>query len=199
MILDFGGVVAEEGFREGLKSIARRNGLDADRFFSTARELIYTTGYISGDCEEAFYWRELRKKTGISGGDASLRREIIGRFRLRPAILKAADDLRSAGVITAILSDQTDWLDEIEQKTAFSRHFDFVFNSFVLRKSKRDPSVFLDVCKIIGIPARQVLFFDDDEENVQRAAKAGLNSVLFRDPDNFKRQLGVVTKRPPRR
>ncbi len=30
VLFDFGGVLAEEGFREGLKSIGRKNGLDPE-------------------------------------------------------------------------------------------------------------------------------------------------------------------------
>jgi hypothetical protein len=36
VVFDFGGVVAEEGFREGLKAIGRKNGLDP-RVFSRLR------------------------------------------------------------------------------------------------------------------------------------------------------------------
>lgn len=33
IIFDFGGVLAKEGFREGLKSIAEKNGLDPSQVF----------------------------------------------------------------------------------------------------------------------------------------------------------------------
>jgi putative hydrolase of the HAD superfamily len=33
VLFDFGGVLAEEGFREGLKAIGVKNGLDPDDFF----------------------------------------------------------------------------------------------------------------------------------------------------------------------
>ena len=40
VIFDFGGVLAEEGFREGLLAIARENGLDPDAFFFEVDSLI---------------------------------------------------------------------------------------------------------------------------------------------------------------
>jgi len=37
-IFDFGGVLAEEGFREGLMKIAEKNGIDPLKFFRAARD-----------------------------------------------------------------------------------------------------------------------------------------------------------------
>jgi putative hydrolase of the HAD superfamily len=48
VIFDFGGVLAEEGFREGLKVIAENNQLDAEVFFRIAANLICETGYVTG-------------------------------------------------------------------------------------------------------------------------------------------------------
>ena len=45
--------------------------------------------------------------------------------------------LRRGGFLTAILSDQTDWLDRLEARHHFFGHFDRVFNSYHLGKGKR--------------------------------------------------------------
>ena len=52
VIFDFGGVLAEEGFREGLKVVAIKNGLDPEEFFKIAEEMIYKTGYLTGMTDE---------------------------------------------------------------------------------------------------------------------------------------------------
>lgn len=62
VILDFGGVIAEEGFREGLKAIAQSNGLDPEEFFNIADSLIYETGYVKGLIDEGLFWEKLKKK-----------------------------------------------------------------------------------------------------------------------------------------
>ncbi len=60
VLFDFGGVIAEEGFREGLKAIAADNGLDGDLFVSIAGELMYKTGYVLGEVVDGSV-RALRK------------------------------------------------------------------------------------------------------------------------------------------
>jgi FMN phosphatase YigB (HAD superfamily) len=138
VLFDFGGVMAEEGFLEGLRAIARKNGLDPETFFMTVDAIIFETGYLIGRADEGTFWNEVRNRTGIIGTDGELREEILKRFVLRPDMIAVVDHLRSRGLTVAMLSDQTNWLDEMDRRTALSGHFDRVFNSFTIHKSKRD-------------------------------------------------------------
>lgn len=189
VIFDYGGVLAEEGFREGLKAIARSNGLDPESFFMTADELIYETGYVIGMAQESDYWDVVRKKTGIRGEDDDLREEILKRFILRQEVIEYVKRIKNSGLITAILSDQTNWLEEIAEETSLYQHFDHVFNSFRIKKGKRDPSVFRDVCNAMGLNPSEVIFVDDNIENIKRASSEGLNVIHFRDMEGFEEEI----------
>ncbi|GAB4388831.1 MAG: hypothetical protein Kow0025_10490 [Thermodesulfovibrionales bacterium] len=191
VLFDFGGVLAEEGFREGLEAIAAKSGLDPARFTAMADDLIYETGYVTGGCAEAQYWEALRRRAGIGGSDGELRREILERFRLRPGVLELARWIRASGYLTGILSDQTNWLEEIEAGNPFFHYFDRVFNSYRLGKGKRDPSLYGDAAAALGLAPGEVLLIDDKEENIQRAAGAGLHALLYRGADYLRRQLEV--------
>jgi len=189
VIFDFGGVLAEEGFKEGLKVIARKNGLNPDNFFTIAEGLIYQTGYVIGMSDEAHFWDALRDKTGISESDKELREEILKRFVLRPEILRLVSKIKSFGLVTAILSDQTNWLAEINEKTPFFHHFDYIFNSFKLKKGKRDSSIFKDVCLSMGFSPEEVIFVDDNMGNIERALLMGLMAIHFKGMDDFEREI----------
>ena len=189
VIFDFGGVMADEGFKEGLKTIGFKNRLDPDNFFKTAEELIYQTDYIIGTSDESTFWNTLREKTGVTETDEELREEILKRFTLRTKMITLVKKLKSSGLATAILSDQTNWLDEINQKQPFYHHFDYIFNSFTLKKSKKDPSIFRDACYAIGFKPEEVLFVDDNIENIKRAEKEGLKAIHFKNIDAFEKEL----------
>ncbi len=73
VLFDFGGVIAEEGFWEGIQTIGKEHGLDPDAFFRMIDALIYETGYLTGKADEAEFWNEVRKNTGISCTDTELR------------------------------------------------------------------------------------------------------------------------------
>jgi len=189
VLFDFGGVLAEEGFRDGLYVIARSQGLDPAEVHQAGMDAIYDTGYILGQGSEADFWREMRQRTGIVGDDTMLFREILGRFVLRPGMLAAVRALRQRGITVAILSDQTDWLELLDRRDGFLTMFDQVINSYRTGKGKRDPSAFDDAVRALGIAPNEALFVDDLPGNVERAAARGLRTILFRDEAGFLAEL----------
>lgn len=189
VLFDFGGVLAEEGFYEGLLAIGMKNGLDPEAFFRTVDSLIYGTGYLVGLSDEASFWSAVREQTGIVGSDDELRQEILTRFVIRPKMLAVVDGLRAQGSIVAMLSDQTNWLEELDRETSLSRRFDRVFNSFTIHKSKRDATVFKDVCEALGVNPEETLFVDDNINHINRAQGRGLHTIHFTGSEDFEEQL----------
>lgn len=179
VLFDFGGVLATEGFCAGLKAIARRFGLDPQQLYTEGTEAVYCSGYVLGTGSERDFWGLLCRRTGLPEYREGFTAEILRHFVLRPRMLRAVRSLRQKGLITAILSDQTDWLDRLEARDRFFGEFDRVFNSFHLGKGKRDSSLFTEVVTELGINPEQALFVDDNPGNVERARSRGLQAFLF--------------------
>lgn len=192
VLFDFGGVIAEEGFKNGLQAIALQQGLDPAVFFSKAQDLVYSTGYVLGQADEAAYWEAIRRETGLRMDDNQFRNEILNRFVIRPAMVNTVQDLKKKVFLVGILSDQSNWLEELDQKYDFLRYFDRVFNSYHLHKSKKDPSLFVEVCAYLELEAQEVLFIDDNPGNVERAALKGLRTIHFRDVADFRQKLDKI-------
>jgi putative hydrolase of the HAD superfamily len=193
VLFDFGGVLAEEGFQEGIYAIARSQGLDPAEVHQAGMEAVYDTGYVLGRGSEADFWREMRQRTGIVGDDETLSREILDRFVLRPGMLAAVRALRQRGIKVAILSDQTDWLEWLDRRDGFFAAFDQLFNSYRLGKGKRDPSAFDDAVRALGVAPHEALLVDDMPGNVARAAARGLQTILFQDEAGFLAELARIT------
>jgi len=192
VLLDYGGVLAEEGFREGLYAAARDNGLDQAAFHRAGLDAIYDTGYVVGRGSEAEFWQALRRRFALRGGNSELTRCILERFVLRPRMIAVVRALRRQGIVCAILSDQTDWLDRLERRDHFYKEFDKVYTSYHLGKGKRDPSLFDDVVQDLAVAPGQALFVDDDPGNVRRAADRGLHALLYKSEDDFIDRLGAL-------
>jgi putative hydrolase of the HAD superfamily len=64
-----------------------------------------------------------------------------------------------------------------------------VFNSYHIKKSKRDKSVFRDVCSKLGFKPHEVLFIDDNLGNIQRAQEEGLKTIHFKTVEYFKYKI----------
>lgn len=189
VLFDFGGVLADEGFANGLRAIAESHGLDETGFLNLARDLIHSTGYITGHGRERAYWQAIRKATGISGDDTTLRNEILSRFTLRPWMFAIVKRLRTSGIRVVILSDQTNWLDELNELHRFFKDFNIVYNSYHLGKSKADPTHFSDTISNLKAPPGRMLFIDDDAGHCERARMAGMNAIRFAGRQQFLKDL----------
>jgi len=196
ILFDFGGVLAEEGFREGLSDLACQQGLDSQAVHEAAYDAIYSSGYVLGWGTEDEFWRILRQKTGLTGEIETMHLAIAARFALRPRMFAMVRALRHQGYITAILSDQTDWLDRLDAELHFFQDFDKVYNSFHLGKGKRDASVFDDVVKDLGLAPQHAVFVDDDPGNVERARSQGLKALLFLNEDQCRNDLEALLGHP---
>jgi putative hydrolase of the HAD superfamily len=189
VLLDFGGVIAEEGFQQGLYAIADRFGHDRESFFKLATEAVYNTGYVTGKGTEKEYWQAVKEQAGIEAEDEELRSEILTRFIPRQWMLDTVDGMQKQGIITAILSDQSDWLDTLDSQYNFFHYFDGVFNSYHLGKTKRDPSIFDDALQALQVEAGETLFVDDNPGHIDRANGKGLQTHLYVDRDGFGARL----------
>lgn len=192
VLFDFGGVIAEEGFKQGLTAVARANGVDEGAFVQAAFDIIYSTGYVLGKAPESAFWDALRREKGVRGDDASLRNEIFSRFILRDWMIDLVNKLKANGIKVGILSDQTDLLEELDKKYDFFRLFNYIFSSYRLGKGKRDASLFDDVARAVNVEPDRILFIDDDPGHVDRARQRGWKVILYIERAGFQKELEEI-------
>ncbi len=190
IMFDFGGVVAEEGFVEGMKEIGRKYGLDPKFVLDIATDILYESGYICGRAPEAVFWAAFKKRFNLNEiPDEDLRSEVLKRFVLRDWMLDLIQRLRGNGFKVALLTDQTNWVEEVNEKTPFYDKFDHVFNSYRLGKCKRDGSIFDEVLKVLRVNPERIIFVDDKDENISLAERLGIKGILYVDKDSFLRRF----------
>ena len=192
ILFDFGDVLAEGGFKNGLRALAREQKLDVEDIATEGMEALYDSGLVLGHGIESDFWSVMRDRTGLQGSDAELSARIVEGFIVRPWMLQLIERLRQENYITGILSDQTHWLDRLDQKFDFYRFFDRVYNSYYMGKGKRDVTVFTDVAADLGISVTNILFIDDSQGNVELARSAGMRAIKYADRESFLHELETV-------
>ena len=196
VLFDYGGVIAEEGFYNGLADLAEKQSLRVSDMPEEGMKAAYDSGFVLGHGMAADFWALLRRRTGLQGSDDFLTDQILIGFQIRRWVIELVRQLRSKGYVVGILSDQTHWLNELDSRDHFYHEFDHVYNSYDLGKGKRDPSLFTDVVNRLKLQPAEVLFIDDNENNVQTARKAGLTAIRYRDQEHLLFQLEDLLKKP---
>jgi len=191
VFFDYGGVLAEEGFLHGLHAIAAQEGREPHEFFAAVRAAVFETGYLVGRASEMDFWDEIHERLGIARSGLELRREILSRFRLRPAMLDLVRTLRRRKIKVAILSDQTNWLDELEARDGFSGEFDRVFNSFHYGWHKGQREFFEIALRDMDATPASSLFIDDQQCNIDTARGVGLGTIHFTSVNGFFEQFAA--------
>ena len=192
ILFDYGGVLADEGFRNGLKALAREQGLDVSQMPQQGMRAVYDSGFVLGRGTAADFWALLRQRTGLQGENETLTQRILEGFEIRPWMLELVTSLKARGYVTGILSDQTDWLDRLDQRDPFYSRFDHIFNSFYLGKGKQDPTLFLDVATKLSLEPVEILLIDDDSGNIQRARSSGYQGLHYINQQQFLTELEKV-------
>lgn len=189
VLFDFGGVLAEEGFRDGLLALSGEQHLAVDNMPEQGMRAIYDSGFVLGKGTAVDFWQLLHDRTGLQGGEEELTCRILDGFVIRPGMINIVKGLKARGYTTGILSDQTYWLDLLDKRYDFYKQFDHIFNSYYLGKGKQDPTLFTDIAKTLTISPNEILFVDDDAGNISRAREQGYQVLLFINMQKFLTEL----------
>ncbi|HWD82763.1 MAG TPA: HAD-IA family hydrolase [Kribbella sp.] len=101
-------------------------------------------------------------------------------FVAEPEVIELVQKLRAAGVECHLATNQHSYRRAIMQdERGYGAWFDRTFYSCDLGLAKPDPAYFRAILGVIGTPASDVLFIDDNEANVAGASSVGLRAELY--------------------
>ncbi len=191
VLFDFSGVLAEEGYISGLTALAEQYNIDPRQFIEQTITVFYQSGYANGLVSTAHFWQGLREVSGITLSDDELNEMILSRFVIRPEMLKEVDALRAAGLMTAIVSDHTDWLEMLDARDDIFSHFDYIFTSYREKANKKTGELFAKSIAALPCDVSEMLFFDDTTGNIERAALHGLRGCTFINHEQYRKDITI--------
>ncbi|NTW15447.1 MAG: HAD-IA family hydrolase [Candidatus Moranbacteria bacterium] len=102
-------------------------------------------------------------------------------------VLDVVRDLRERGLKCYLATDQEKYRAEyIEKNLGIGHELDGFFYSFESGLSKSDPRFFEVILEKLDLSPEEVIFFDDEEENVEVGRSFGIKSVLIDGTEDFR-------------
>jgi putative hydrolase of the HAD superfamily len=106
--------------------------------------------------------------------------EYLQRFELTPGLLDFLKKAESRGLeIWCLSNDLAEWSKKLRNRFGLEQYFRGVIISGDVGLRKPDPMIFRLLLERSGVPAKQLLFVDDNPKNIVAAAALGIDSVLF--------------------
>jgi len=183
VIIDFGGVLALPPSAEALGRLQLASGFDDAEAFRTSwrqHRLPYDLGEISAD----EYWRRVGSES-----EHAYEPGLLERLRAEDATCWAAPNttlvtwleaLKAKGLRLALLSNMPpeQW-EALANDLTWLSLCDAVVLSYRLGLAKPDPGIYRRCLEELALTPEEVLFVDDDPDNVAAAAELGIKAVLF--------------------
>jgi putative hydrolase of the HAD superfamily len=192
VIFDYGNVLCFPQTEADVRRMAEICGMSLPRFSELYWR--YRLAYDRADLNRETYWAQVAREDGRTFSreqvDQIVEIDCTGWARINQAAMGWVEQLRQAGLHLALLSNMPA---EISHYLTTNHKWPSLFHHLVfscdLRRAKPEPETY-QVCleKLQAAPG-EVLFLDDRRENVEAAARLGIQGVLFDDLDHTSRRV----------
>jgi glucose-1-phosphatase len=191
LLFDLGGVVLDIDFDRAISAWAPHSRLPPERLRALFHFDDPYQRHETGKLEAGSYFAHLRELLALECGDEHVQAGFNAIFvREIDETVQLLDAVRTKVPCYAISNTNAVHIAEIER--SFPRllpRFERVFTSHEIGYRKPHPQSFQHVLEAIGVPAEEVLLFDDLQPNVDGARALGMQAVLVRGPEDVRAAL----------
>jgi glucose-1-phosphatase len=190
VIFDLGGVLVRTEDRRCRADLAHRLGMTYEELsrlvFESESARLATLGQRS--TEE--HWESIRGTLGVSQCDfPAVRAGFWGGDVLDTSLIAYIKSLKSR-FKTGLLSNAWDNLRRVITETwKFADAFDEMVISAEVGIAKPDPRIYQLAVQRLGVLPQEAIFVDDFPHNIQSAQEVGLHGILFKNPNQVRRDL----------
>jgi epoxide hydrolase-like predicted phosphatase len=188
VIFDWGGVLIEDPAPALFKYCANAFGVSIEQYVIAFD--ICINDFQTGAVTEKQFWTNITKHLNAPMPKVNFlwTEAFMAAYKPRQEMFSLASRLRKAGCKTAILSNTEKPVVEIINKQKYDA-FNVTVVSCLEGIAKPERKIYEITLDRLGIPAGQALFIDDKQENIEGAKQAGLQTILFKSTEKFKKDI----------
>jgi len=184
--VDFGGVYFTWNRDKFRRDVSKTLGVDFETV-KKAHSLKIRDLHIQKVTEKE-YWDSFCQVMGKNVNHNLLKKITLKQFKPKKPVIDLIKNLRKRYRIV-LLSNHTIWLDELDRKYGVYRNFDLVLSSHIVKVQKPDREIYELLIKKTKAKPQEIIFIEDTEENIEAAGKVGINTILFRNVRQLRREL----------
>jgi putative hydrolase of the HAD superfamily len=193
LILDFGGVLSYLQPEDWYPTMAARLEVDAGAFRAAYWEHRHA---YDGGLPAQEYWRRVHATLGRPCGplDLLIQSDVASWTEFREEVWTLARNFRQRGGRTGFLSNGVaEAMAHIRAKRPLELWFDAVVVSCEVGASKPGPLIYEICLSRLGVAPERALFVDDRADNIEGAARLGIETLHFAGDDAVARLHARLT------
>ncbi len=136
------------------------------------------------------FWKKVIERNNWQIQINVFKEAIRNNFKEIPGTKDIIKKLRKEDLKIALLSDHSrEWINYCENKFNYQKLFHYTQYSFEVQCCKTDKRTFEILLKKMKEKSKHCLFIDDSKQNIKIARSIGLNTILFQDQEQLKKDL----------
>jgi putative hydrolase of the HAD superfamily len=197
LILDYGNVLTRAQDQAWMDGAARRLGADIAAFRAAYWQHRHA---YDADLPAAEYWRRVLAASRPGAGGLNpvdltwlVEADVASWSVYHDEVWALAAEFRRTGGRAAFLSNSgPEVMARVREHWPLDTRFDAVVISCEVGVSKPDPRIYQLCLDRLALAPRETLFVDDRADNIEGAARVGLQTLQFEGPDALGRLQALV-------
>jgi putative hydrolase of the HAD superfamily len=195
VVFDYGQVISLPQDPGTIDDLAGMAGVEKEKFENLLWPLRHD--YDRGIISAREYYGNIISRLGISLDEKTLNEMIetdhASWKNINKGTVKLMEDIKKAGYALGILSNMPhDFLAWARKNLAvFSLPHVSLF-SCEAKLVKPEEAIYRKLLALLGIESGELVFFDDNAENIRGAAALGIRAFLWEDPEAARRELQIL-------
>lgn len=192
IIFDYGGVFSEKAsLRDFCDRLARGKDADAEAMKDLMISLWLKARVDEMDSEELF-----RQVADLAGTDLTeFKKKFFAFFGFRDELLAfVKNELKGTYKVGILSNNIRSWFEPIIEEKRLHDIFDVIVTSYGARIAKPDFRIFEEIVRRLDVKPDECIYIDDMKKNIPPAQELGMETILFRNFDQFRRELNHLLR-----
>ena len=178
-----------------MDELAAMAGADKEKFESLLWSL--RSEYDRGTVTAKQYYLQIFSRLGLNPDDRVIDRmiekDLASWKNINAGTVALMEDVKKAGYILGILSNMPhDFLAWARKNIPVFSLADVSVFSCEVSLIKPEEEIYRRLISALGVESGELVFFDDNPENIRSARALGIEAFLWKDPENARRDLSSL-------
>lgn len=189
-LFDWADVLVTDGFKN-ISAYDFEEGFGVPEYALEEAKTLYWASLSLGKISEQTFWEEVLSQAGILPADnfiAMVKTRVLDShipykqtWWLVEMIKKSFPEIK-CGILS---NNCKEWVEYWEKRYHLSETFNPIICSYIVGYRKPQRKFYEAAIEMLGVEPEKILFFDDQEINVEAAARSHMQAVLFKPQSQY--------------